>query len=219
MIKVGILIPTRGDRKVFLDNALRMISQQTVTPAVIEVVDDPPVSSKVDLAWRYRLGYDRLCKKGVDIIHFWEDDDWYHRRFLEVMIKAWHDLGRPNMVGLKSTVYYHLKLRKWARWDEMKRACAFHTLLIPGLNLNVCPDYAIDFDRKVWYANGGITFEPPFPICMGIKHGDGMTAGFGHRKTWTLYKKNSDPDMRYFDSVVTDIESQNFYKSIAKQLR
>ena len=70
-MKVGVLIPSRGDRTDFLKHAKWLLSQQTRQPDEILIVDYAPKTNDYDITPRYRYGCQELFKKGCDIVFFW----------------------------------------------------------------------------------------------------------------------------------------------------
>ena len=82
---IGVIIPDRGDRPKFLENCLRMLKAQTMQPTIIEIVNDAPFSDEKDITLRYRLGYERLRNKEIEVIALIENDDWYAPDYLEIM--------------------------------------------------------------------------------------------------------------------------------------
>jgi cellulose synthase/poly-beta-1,6-N-acetylglucosamine synthase-like glycosyltransferase len=52
------LVPTRGDRPRMLKRCLEMLSQQTLQPVEVVLMNDPPLDPHVkDITWRYRNGF------------------------------------------------------------------------------------------------------------------------------------------------------------------
>jgi hypothetical protein len=150
-MKLGVLIPTRGDRPKFLEHALYLVSQQTQKPDFIEVVDDIPNSNQKDITYRYRVGCDRLVAKGADVIIFWEDDDWYKNNYIQTMIEYWCTCARPEIFGVSFTIYYHLKIRKWLRQNHENRASAMNTLVTKSIVDFNWPDDSESFlDLILW---------------------------------------------------------------------
>ena len=78
-MKIGLCIPTRGDRPQFLKVCKNLIQRQTVQPDEIYFVDFPGQAGVKDITLRYRKGLEELTKRGCDIALLWEDDDWYWR--------------------------------------------------------------------------------------------------------------------------------------------
>ena len=88
-MKIGVVIPTRGDREKLLSHSKWLLSQQTVKPNEICVVDYLPINSDYDITPRYRKGCQELFNKKCDIVFFWEDDDWYSKNYIEFMMDNW----------------------------------------------------------------------------------------------------------------------------------
>lgn len=216
-MKIGVIIPTRGDRPGFLENCLRMLSCQTVQPDIVEVVDFP-ASDKCDITKRYRMGYDRLRDKGLDVIALMEDDDWYCREYLEIMIKEWVKT-KPDLFGTMYTIYYHIGIRGWFKFDHDRRSSAMNTLIKPDLDFAWCADHEPYTDIHLWKTLRGIltsrTFMPDRHIALGIKHGIGMCGGRNHTDRLHRYV-NIDHDLNFLRSIM-DEESLEFYAKFYQQ--
>lgn len=222
-MKIGIIIPDRNDRPLFLQNCLRMINNQTIKPDIIELVNDTPLNFNgdgysepdkeiCDITWRYRTGYDRLRNKRLDGILFMENDDWYAPNYIETMFKEWEKQGRPNVFGTNYTIYYHLKERGYFTMNHIHRSSAMSTLIKPDLKFNWCVDHEPFTDLHLWKVIKGITFNPGKHICMGIKHGIGLCGGRGHVDRLHRYSNNSPKDVDFsFLKQHMDEESFLFY--------
>lgn len=224
-MNVSVLIPTRGDRPHFLSNAVRLISDQTVQPAHIEIVDDVPADpAKKDITWRYRVGCERILAANphTDVILFIEDDDWYHATYVETMCKGWDHAGRPDVYGIGDTTYYHLGLRAWQHQAHPNRASAMSTLLsASGVRSMRWPDDNYVFtDIEIWKKLVGRTFVPQNPLAIGIKgYKEGaLFGGMGHNPNTAVYGRNQDPDLTWLCSKIDSV-SYEFYKSVADRLR
>lgn len=220
--KVGVIIPDRGDRPEFLYHCWLMLQRQTLRPIVVELVNDKPISDKCDITWRYKLGYDRLRNKGVDVIAFIENDDYYNPRYLESIVKEWDAQGRPDLFGTYYTVYYHLRLKKYFTMWHQDRASAMNTLIKPDLNFAWCNDdepytdmylWTTIQNRKVWY------LDKENPISIGMKHGSTMTGGGMHTDSLEAYDNahfaGKDPD---FLKKHVDADSLMFYEYMNRKL-
>lgn len=224
-MKIAVLIPDRGDRPIFLANCLRMLRAQTLQPAHIELVNDAPLSDAVDITWRYRMGYARIASFDsaqddtlgrFDLVVFIENDDWYHPWYLEYMAAQWVAHGRPDMLGLDHTVYYHIGARRWFVLQHPKRSNAMNTCIVPGLNLNwpVPHDPYVDVFLWLHGKDAGrelrkVVVTPDREYCVGIKHGVGKCGGQNHTDYMHRYV-NDDASGAWFRSVV-DEESLGFY--------
>lgn len=184
-MKIGIIIPDRGDRPELLQNCFRMMRKQTIFDQVdwMLPVSFKPVSDAVDITPRYRVGYYTLESFGVDVIFFIENDDWYAPEYLEVMCRAWEEQGRPNLFGINYAIHYHLGLLRYFTFDGQQMANAFNTMIKPGIRIpNMWPADDDPFtDQWLWsIIPGRKVFTPPRVISVGIKHGTTMSGGYGH---------------------------------------
>ena len=213
-MKIAVLIPTRGNRPELLENCLRMIRNQTVQPDHIEVVNDTPLSKERDITLRYRLGYERLRNKSFDVIFLMEDDDYYSPEYIETMLSAWNDAGRPNIFGTSYTIYYNIGLFAWHPMAHNTRSSAMSTMIAPNLNLTWCVDNDPFTDIHLWRTVKGKVFTPEKHICLGIKHGTTMTGGKSHVDRLHRYI-NKDKDHKFLYENM-DIESYNFYSNFMK---
>lgn len=219
-MRIGVIIPTRKDRPGMLENCLRMINQQTLSATTIMVVDDPPRSNEKDITWRYRTGYDRLRNKGLDIIAFMEDDDWYSPDYLKTMIDAWKEHNMPVIFGTNYTHYYHIRLFTWFTMGHDIRSSAMSTLIKPDMHFDWCVDSNPFTDLFLWQKFGnqgvGTIFNPDPVICMGIKHGIGVCGGRSHINRLNLYKF-PDSDHSFLKAItIKDPEGYKFYSNYFK---
>jgi glycosyltransferase involved in cell wall biosynthesis len=212
-MKVGIIIPTRGDRQIFLSNCIRLIENQTLQPWIIEIIDEAPKSDKCDITYRYRLGYDRLRNKNLDVIAFIEDDDWYANNYLETMCGHFEKKQRPKLLGLSHTIYYNLRVLKWYKMVHSQRSSAMNTLIRPDMNFKWSIDEDPYTDAYLWHHLKGEIIVPEKEICLGIKHGIGKCGGKLHTTHMDLYK-NNDPEKKFLKEIV-DNESFEFYNYAA----
>lgn len=211
-MKIGIIIPTRGDRPWLFENCMRLIRAQTLQPAIIEVVDDVPLSEKCDITWRYRTGYDRLRNKDLDIIALMEDDDWYHPQYLEFMANQWVNFQRPDIIGQNRTIYYNIRLAAYFTMFHESRSLAMNTLLRPDMDFKWPKDDDPYTDSWLWSViRNRVIIQGNTPICMGIKHGIGLTGGHYHSDKTERYI-NKDPSGSFLQKMV-DPESFQFYSS------
>lgn len=223
-MKVGVIIPDRGDRPEFTANCLRMMESQTLKPHVIEHMCYPPLSDKPDITARYREGYARIGDK-VDVIAFIENDDWYHPRYLEIMTREWDRLGKPMLFGTNHTEYYHIGLRRTAKFYHSFLSQAMSTFILPAQEIKWCPDHESFTDTWLWHKYPGKIIDPlqlhEGPICLGIKHGIGKCGGRSHidqlqnynlsdpKFTWLKWAMRDDPDGFTFYSVTMQPAAQD----------
>ncbi len=187
-MKVGIIIPDRGDRPKLLANSLRMLEAQTLIPHYVALVNDKPKSDKPDITWRYRKGYDLLRKKGLDIIVFWENDDWYSPDYLQYMTDKWLEHGKPDLFGTNHTIYYNIKIKKYFEMLHDQRSMAMNTLIKPDMNFEWCPDYETFTDLHLYRTLNYKVFKPDKLYSLGIKHGIGKLGGRSHVDRLHRYK-------------------------------
>lgn len=210
-MKIGIIIPDRNDRPLFLENCLRLIKNQTLQPTIIEVINYEPESSNVDITQRYRRGYEKLRNKGLDIIALMENDEWYSPKYLEIMVDGWIKHGKPEIFGTNYTIYYHIKLFSYFTMHHLTRSSAMSTLITPDMDIKWCVDEQPYTDIWLWKQLQGVTFTPSEIICLGIKHGVGKCGGMAHVDKLHRYVGN-DINKYYLRSIV-DSESFNFYSN------
>src|SRR5579872_6695251 len=110
-MRIGIIMPDRGDRPAFYDHADCLIKNQTANNKhfiIHNMIDYPPESEACDITERYRLGYDIFREKNLDIIFLMESDDWYSPNYIDIMIQRWVSHGKPDLMGIDHTIYYHI---------------------------------------------------------------------------------------------------------------
>jgi glycosyltransferase involved in cell wall biosynthesis len=214
-LKVGVIIPDRNDRPLFLANCLRQLENQTLKPEIIELVDYEPKSEQIDITQRYKFGYEKLKNKGLDVIAFIENDEWYSKFYLETMVNAWVEKGKPNLIGTNYTIYYHIKWLAHFTMHHSTRSSAMSTLIKADLDFKWCEDHVAYTDIYLWETLKGITFSPKNNICLGIKHGVGKCGGMAHIDKQERYKSprgTSDSDKTFLKSTM-DQESFNFFSN------
>lgn len=223
-MKIGIIIPTRGDRRRLLDNSLRMLKAQTFKNWDLEIIDYAPKSNDVDITPRYRDGYNRFRNRDFDLIALWEDDDFYAPEYLETMIAAWQRFHKPALFGTCYTIYYHILIRRYFTMEHHQRASAMNTFIKPDLDIKWPVDIEPFLDMHLWSGACGITgnmsrivFKPEKIISVGCKHGIGKTIGGGNHiideRVARRYatKDVNDEYPQGFLKTVLDSESFEFY--------
>jgi len=128
-MKIGCIIPDRSDRPKFLSHCLWLLSQQTIKPDVIELVNYPPESKEKDISQRYRRGYDKLRGLGLDVIFLIENDEFYAINYIEIQLNAWLSHGKPDLFGTNYTHYYHLREKAHFTMYHDTRSSAMSTSL------------------------------------------------------------------------------------------
>jgi len=202
---VAVIIPDRGDRPKMLANCLRMMKAQTMKP-VIHLIDEMPKDERPDITYRYKKGYQEV---NADLVFFIETDDWYHPNYLYTIYSCWLSEGKPDLIGIDYTYYYHLKLKKYFKYGHIGRASMMNTAIAPGLKLNWPSDNYRFVDMYLWDKIKGMTISPEHPISIGMKgHGEGMYGGTGHDNKLHRYVHNDNG----FLEKHLDKESFEFYK-------
>lgn len=222
-MRIAVMIPNRGqDRQRFLEHCKYLLRQQTIKPDQILWLDYVPESDEVDITQRYRRGYDRLRGYNFDVIFMWESDDWYSPTYIETMLREWESAGRPEIFGPRTTEYYNLKIFEHFTMHHESRTSAMNTLIRADLNFTWPPDNEPYLDAWLWEGAQprlrGQLFTPSVPICLGIKHGDGMTGGNMHVDGLGHYHKHGqkDKDGSWLRSIV-DLKSFEFYWNYFKK--
>lgn len=219
-VNVAVIIPTRGDRSLLLENCKRMMLNQTLKARFVYFADWKPESEQRDITQRYRIGYNEIVGfSKFDIIAFIEDDDYYAPDYLEIMAKEWLRSGQPDIIGNSTSIYYHLKLNRYFNLNHPSRASAMNTLIKPGLSFPWCADNYEYTDAHLWkLANPKFTnppilkghlFVPEKIISFGIKHGSGLVGGRFHNDRLERYV-NDDADLSFLKQHC-DPESFRFY--------
>lgn len=191
-MKIGIITPHQpGERSLFLGQLQNYIERQTVQPDKWVVVDHDTGKQK-DIADRVRFGLDQC--RDCDLILIMEDDDWYAPDYIEQMRNNWIAQGKPDLIGIGYTHYFHIKSNGHALLKHPKRASLMNTgISSAAINKIKWPDEQVFIDINLWCDLKGKTFLPNKPISVGIKHGIGNTGGKGHLPNWSMYK--TEPNM------------------------
>lgn len=206
-MKIGVLIPTLGDRSDFLKFCLSRLKNQTKKADEIALINYKNISGLVDISQRYKVGIKYLIEKGCDLIIFWEDDDYYPLTYIEETVRLWLKHGKPVIFGCKNTVYYHCPSRQYLTTSPM-HSSAYCTSVSKYIKYDVCGDNEAYYDVNLWRKNKGIQVKyNKMPI--GIKHGEGKCGGSGHRPRAGYYR-NSDRSLTYLKEN-TDEEAFEFY--------
>ena len=216
-MKIGVLIPTRGDRELLLSQAKQLLSKQTMQPDEVLIVDFKPTDDNGDITKRYRIGSENLfLEKKCDLVLFWEDDDWYSPNYIKKIFTEWV-INKPDIIGIGKTIYYHLFTKQYLISYHEKRASACCTAVTKEV-LNIkYPDDSYPFlDMEVWTQihNKSVINEDNF-YHVGFKHGIGKTGGHGHPMNWPKYRE-TDIDDSFLKSII-DEESFLFYKSLREK--
>jgi len=206
---LAVVIPTRGDRPHFLEFAKKQIAAQTKQPDLLIVVDYPAKSNEVDITERYKYGIRKAVNSGADCILFWEDDDYYQPNYIEYMYAEWLQHGKPDLLGIDYTYYYHLGVKGLKFTSHKGRASMFCSMVSKNVIDYPMPANNYVFaDLFIWSKWHGVTVSPTNIMAIGIKHGIGKTGGKGHT-VLNMYVPNTD----FLETHCTK-EAYDFYQSI-----
>lgn len=221
-MKIAVVTPTLGDRQQFMVVLEKMIQSQTIQPDIHIIVDDEHYVQYPDVTWRYKQAFTRAFEAGADIVLPMEDDDWYASDYIEQMCNKWIEHGKPHMLGIDHTIYYHLRLRRYAYLKHPGRASTMSMLITKELEIAWCEESYPFIDYYMWTkmpCRSKVAFPMDRNISIGIKHGIGKVAGGGHRSNIGIYSSPSvgqdDSTLEFLSSHVT-AEQLRFYINCIK---
>jgi hypothetical protein len=224
-MKIGIIIPDRGDREKFFNNCLVMMHDQTVWrnghEQQVSIISDGIIkaSEKCDIVPRVRAGYERLTLLGVDVIFIIENDDWYAPNYIEEMLSAWESFGKPDLFGTCYTIYYHLKLKAYNKMEHHQRSSLMNTMIKPGLDIKWPVDIEPYLDLHLWQMpsiKSRIVFRPEKHISIGMKHNVGKCGGALHSVDQNSQRWYENPDNGFLKATL-DSESFEFYNNYFRE--
>lgn len=210
-MKIGVIVPDRGDRQRFMENCNRLLFNQTVQPDEIYRVNEAPRSGEKDITYRYRKGYEYFRGKGFDVLFLIENDDWYSTIYIEQQLAAWNDAGRPDLFGMRETEYYNIRHRAHFTFHHEQRSSAMSTLIKPDLNFTWCADNYEYTDVHLFSVLPYKLWLPDPLISIGIKHDQGLCGGECHDDDKQMYR-NRDPEMKWLRERVDPV-SFKFYST------
>jgi glycosyltransferase involved in cell wall biosynthesis len=219
-MKFAVIIPTRNDRPKFIEQCKKLLKRQTLQPTEVIWVDYKPESAAKDITQRYRRGVETATNKGYEFVVFWEDDDWYHSKYLEWLIGEWIKKNKPIAFGVGETYYYHHLMEGLIHYNHPERTSAFCTLLKLPVSMTWPHDSQPFLDMHIYKMLKPITIKFPHNIiyAIGIKHGIGLSGGGGHRLTHgynfskenrTWFISNVGNDVEFYDSIKSEMVNPN----------
>ena len=223
-MKIGVIVPTRGDRPQFIKQCHKLIARQTRKPDHIFIMDYAPKSGQKDITQRIRKGVEKATKAGCSVAILWEDDDWYHPTYIEWLIKTWEQNKKPLVFGVGETYYYNLAAKGRLHMRHPGRTSTFCTLLKLPFTLSWCEDHYPYLDMHLHKSRAvkTVMFPPNQIKAIGIKHGIGLVGGGGHhaRFRWDMtgteaekwFKQNMDHELPFYEGVAKQIPSQKATK-------
>lgn len=200
------ITPTRGDRPQFLDFCKHQLSRMTTKPLASFFIDYKPTSINVDLVPRVQKGIQEAKQAGFERVFIIEDDDYYPANYFDILYDA-------EFIGSQKTTYYHIGNKSYQDWTHPKRSSLFTT----GFNISAIqgfdwPDHNekfLDLSIWLWVAKERKSVAWMESGAIGIKHGQGICAGSGHRQR----NKYNDTQLEWLKANV-DSEAYNFYKTV-----
>lgn len=181
-MKIGVLIPSMGDRQNFVEQAKRMVNYQTLRPHKVYIVDAPGKPGVYDMAARTSAGIAAAAKDGVDRLFTWDDDEYYAPTYLEWLNASWP--GHLQAIGVGNLPYYHLGHRRAIYREFPEHATNSCTAFCPKalVSANIRNEYPYDVYMWEWIRKNcawRIIRQSPVPFkVIGMKHGQGgLTAG------------------------------------------
>lgn len=182
---VTALTVTRGDRPQFLDLQTKMLESQNCNFQHI-LIDYKPKSKYNDVTERYKLGFEQAFNDlKSDFVVVMEDDDYYAPNYISSMVKLWRNSGYPDALGFDNSWYYHLERKEYDNLKHPGRASMFNscfTKAVLGCDFGDPTDPFLDI--RLWKQLQGQSISISDVLCVGIKHGRGMTSGAGHKKNF-----------------------------------
>ena len=217
-MRIGVIIPDRGDRPRMTGNILWQMSQQSfknIGDVVITLVDYEPRLPGYDITERYLSGYNQLRGQELDMIACIENDDWYHPDYLLEMYNEFIRLRRPDIFGIEYTYYYHLKIKFYFKYLHAGRASMMCTCLKPDMEFNWPAPNVRFVDMWLWTHNerwprNMRVWNPEKVLAIGMKgHGEGKFGGTGHDNKMYRYVI---PDNGFLKSNLSE-EQFNFFNN------
>jgi hypothetical protein len=198
---ITVITPTRGDRPEFIAQCRKYVANQTIKPDYHFVIDYPPINKENDIADRIKLGLIKAKSVKSDFILIFEDDDFYSPEYIETILELWKTHLTPDLIGICTSLYYHIGINKYKELIHKNRASLYQTCFSGKfiLPLSLESNY---FDVLLWrdYKGTKKTIQLNKNIAIGIKHGTGICGGSGHKE-------------EFFTNGIDDVD-----KSILKNL-
>lgn len=206
-MKYLCVIPTRGDRPQFVEQAQKLLEGQSKKPETIIIAESPK-----GVTGNIRAGYEKADKNRRVLII--EDDDYYGKDYIQFIDDHWDESF--DLFGFNETTYYSLTQRAWKKMKHPGRSSMFQMGMMGGLNVDWPEDSYSFLDLKLWeQVKAGklsgqlISGEK----AIGIKHGIGRSGGAAHLPNFIYDHK--DPSMIKL-SELTDKDP--FYINLAYKL-
>lgn len=212
-MRIGVVIPTRGDRPDLMKRSLYYLDRQSITPDRLEIVNHKPFTGDCDITQRFRYGITKLYKD-VDIIIMWEDDDWYIEDFIAKTVELWEMNPHCEMIGFSGHLYYNINSQIYSRFrGGVIPPMATTSIASSYVDKMSWPtDTTASTDLYIWRkCNKYFRYGQEDKFWhIGIKHGIGKTVTSSHsRLTGT-----KDIDFEYLRANIS-AEDFLFYEALA----
>jgi len=221
--RLGVVTPTRGDRRVFMSMLQGMMAGQVVKPHAWVVVDRSPAHNGIDLFERITEGVESLRGMGCDSVAVMEDDDYYPPGYIKHILDSWKHPA--EIVGGSCVNYYHIGLGRYVKWKTHmdtkgdKIGPPLHSM---GFTISAWDAFisskphirggSLDIALWDWAVKNMVPRSLiPEPGVLSIKHGMGMCGGGNHNISMWKDRKE-DVGYTYLSSVVPE-PYLSFYKS------
>lgn len=199
------ITPSRGgERPEFFQFCVKQLTELTGGQRNY-LMNERPTSNEPDLVPRVRKGIELAKKDGFTHVYLFEDDDSYNASYFQNYLDF-------DFFGYSDTTYYSLRNKTYATFKHPGRSSLFTTAFkISALDdFDWPPDNYVFLDLKIW-AHAAKKKKAKIRLlknnpCLGIKHGQGLVGGKGHR----MIMKNKDNDLKFLRSRVND-ETFEFY--------
>jgi hypothetical protein len=195
---------TRNERPKFLAFCKYQLSRMNTKPDKSYFIDYPAIDGKVDLVLRIKKGIELAKADGFELVFIVEDDDFYSKNYFD-------NIPDADFIGEPETFYYNLRNNTYQVFDHPKRSSLFTT----GFKISAIEDFRWPHDEyknldvALWAHNQKKQIAWRSTGAIGIKHGQGLCGGNGHK--WNM--KNKDKDWEWL-SEHCDPESYAFYKTL-----
>ena len=209
--KLGVVIPTRGDRPQFVAQCQEMMARQTKQPDGYYLIDYKPIKEGNDQRDRVRRGVEKAKADGMTHILIVEDDDYYPPEYIETMWNAWRD---EDLIGSAYYQAYHLKRREYLTF-RVCMDCEAVPLHCTGFTVDAYERFVDDGKGNLDDALSRWGYQHAryrlllAPLVVSIKHGVGCTGGGLHD---TFNHGVPDPEMKWLKRQVDDPELITFYQ-------
>lgn len=215
---LSVIIPDRGDRPRFTEHALYQL-QRNINYSQIDIdvvhVNYPANGNTPDLTERVREGL-KMAK--FEYVTIWENDDYYPDNYLGIVSNRM----MYHAQGYEHTIYYHILENRHKDLLHPGRSSLFCTSFRKSIldNFKWPADDYVFLDLDIWkhiqqIPSLSAIFSPGY-CAIGIKHGQGLCGGMGHRNGYKFI--NKDLDYKWLKDHVRK-ESYEFYLDIASELK